>query len=237
MERPVSPFSTICPRFPQYAPVFHNRPISPLSDLPGQNESEYKSSVALCDGATAMKNQATLENLEQRLTDLERKRNALVEIINDLRHEDGLPPRPPWGGGGGTAASAEAGAATPTNIRPDTFYGKKLQTAVREYLEMRRAAIGQSNPATPREIYNAIVQGGYQFETKDETIALISLRQLMRKRTAFFHKLPNGTYGLTGWYEHPKKSKGGTAEEASEGDLGDNTESEAATTEKMAAAS
>lgn len=184
-----------------------------------------------------MKNSAALESLERRLADLERKGNALIEVINDLRQEDGLPPRPPWGGGGGTSTSIETGAVTVTNIRPDTFYGKKLQTAVREYLEMRKAAIGASNPATPREIYAAIVTGGYQFETKDETTALISLRQLLRKRTAFFHKLPNGTYGLTGWYEHAKKPKSGAADEVGEEDLSDNAETEAATTPKVAAAS
>jgi len=80
-----------------------------------------------------------------------------------------------------------------------------LQTAVREYLDMRK--LQNLGPTTPREIYTAITSGGFQFETKDEHTALVGLRALLRKRTAFFHKLPNGTYGLTSWYPDAKKPK------------------------------
>jgi hypothetical protein len=153
-----------------------------------------------------MSNQAAIETLERRLAEMERKANALVDVINDLRREDGLPPRPPFsGGGGGSGADAVSGAAALTQIKPDTFYGKKMQTAVREYLEMRR--LQNLGPATPREIYSAITSGGYQFDAKDETNALVGLRALLRKRTAFFHKLPNGTYGLTSWYPDAKRPK------------------------------
>ena len=146
-----------------------------------------------------MSNAAALEVLERRLSDLERKANVLIETINDLRTEDGLPPRPPFGsGGGGGISSAGSGGAALTQIRPDSFYGKKLQTAVREYLEMRFAvAGGRSDPATPKDIYEAITKGGYQFDAKTPDIAMVGLRALLRKRTAFFHKFPNGTYGLT----------------------------------------
>jgi len=155
-----------------------------------------------------MSNSAALEILERRLTEVERKANALVETINDLRAEDGLPPLPPFGSGRGGASSSVAGSAALTQIKPDTFYGKKLQTAVREYLEMRYAAAGgHSDPATPKDIYDAITKGGYQFEAKSAGIAIIGLRALLRKRTMFFHKLPNGTYGLTNWYPDAKKPK------------------------------
>ena len=180
-----------------------------------------------------MSNAAAIEQLERRLTEMERKGNALIEVINDLRSEDGLPPRAPFGGGGATNGGA------PTQIKPDTFYGKKMQTAVREYLEMRKVAAGRAtNPATPREIYEAITTGGYQFDTKDETTALIGLRQLLRKRTAFFHKLPNGTYGLTVWYPDAKKPKDTSADDDAGDDIiGDAPQKETATTKKAAAAS
>jgi hypothetical protein len=171
-----------------------------------------------------MKNIATIEALERRLVSLERKANATIEIINDLRSEDGLPPRSPLsGGGGGFHAEAPNGSATMTQIKPDSFYGKKLQTAVREYLELRKAT-GQS--ATPREIYTAITNGGYQFDTKDEHTALVGLRALLRKRTGFFHRLPNGTYGLTSWYEHTKRPR--AAESVDE----DSNEDESVTEDK-----
>jgi hypothetical protein len=157
-----------------------------------------------------MSNAAAIEALERRLADLERKGNALVEVINDLRADDGLPPRAPFGGGAGTSpGSGSTAVAALSQIRPDTFYGKKMQTAIREYLEMRKAhGLG---PAKPREIYDAITAGGFQFDTKDESVALVGLRALLRKRTAFFHKLPNGTYGLTSWYPDAKKPKPGAA--------------------------
>ena len=155
-----------------------------------------------------MSNAVAIEQLERRLAELERKANGTIEIINDMRAEDGLPPRAPFGGGGSPGNASRTGAASVTTIKPDTFYGKKMQTAVREYLEMRMLATGgQTNPATPRDIYTAITEGGFQFDTKDETNALVGLRALLRKRTAFFHKLPNGTYGLTAWYPDAKKPR------------------------------
>src|SRR5438067_11044381 len=100
-----------------------------------------------------MGNQAAIDALEQRLADYERKANSIVEVINDLRKEDGLPPRGPFGGSGGDGTRSGSGTHTVTQIKPDTFYGKKLQTAVREYLEMRK--LQNLGPATPREIYDA----------------------------------------------------------------------------------
>lgn len=154
-----------------------------------------------------MKNKEAIEQLERRIDDLERKANVLIEAVNELRQEDGLPPRPPFGSGGGPSHSSGSGGGLHKQIKPDTFYGKKLQTAVREYLEMRHHAAGGTDPATPREIYDAITNGGYQFDAKTTDIAMVGLRALLRKRTAFFHKLPNGTYGLTSWYPDAKKPK------------------------------
>jgi hypothetical protein len=169
-----------------------------------------------------MSNQSTIETLERRLAEMERKANALVDVINDLRREDGLAPRPPFGGGGGGGTGGgtdiHVGGTTVTQIKPDTFYGKKMQTAVREFLEMRK--LQNLGPATPREIYTTITAGGYQFETKDETTALVGLRALLRKRTSFFHKLPNGTYGLTSWYPDAKKPKNATSTETQDSDAG-----------------
>jgi len=165
-----------------------------------------------------MSNQAAIETLERKLAELERKANAMIEVVNDLRKEDGLPPRAPFGGGGG-GISAGSGGATLSQIRPDTFYGKKLQTAVREYLEMRFTTAGRSDPATPKEIYEHITAGGYQFDAKTEEIAMVGLRALLRKRTAFFHKLPNSTYGLTVWYPDAKKPKPTAADDAEDDDV------------------
>jgi hypothetical protein len=100
---------------------------------------------------------------------------------------------------------AAASSAAVGSIRPDSFYGKVLNTAAREYLEMRRAA--NLGPATPREVYEALVKGGYAPETKDETNAIISVRATLRKNSSVFHRLPNGTYGLLSWYPNAKPQR------------------------------
>lgn len=140
--------------------------------------------------------------LEGEYDELVRKGNGLLATINVLRERAGMPPRPP---GVGASADAAGSSGVITEIKPDTFYGKKMQTAVREYLEMRKAK--GMGPAKPREIYDAITAGGFQFDTTVVENALVGLRALLRKRTNFFHKLPNGTYGLTIWYPDAKKPK------------------------------
>jgi hypothetical protein len=82
-----------------------------------------------------------------------------------------------------------------------------MGTAAREYLEMRKAR--NLGPARPKEIHRAMVDGGFQFDTKDETVAMVSLRAMLRKNTVMFHKLPNGSYGLKSWYPHARPSKVG----------------------------
>lgn len=102
-------------------------------------------------------------------------------------------------------AAAAASNQSIGSIRPDTFYGKVLNTAAREYLEMRRAA--NLGPATPREVFEAIVKGGYASEAQDDETALVAARATLRKNSSTFHRLPNGTYGLLTWYPNAKPQK------------------------------
>ena len=148
--------------------------------------------------------------LERRLHEWERKVNELRGAINVLCAEAGLPPRYP-DGNGGVGAGGEGHAATPMQIKPDSFYGKRQGTAARLYLEMRRAqGLG---PAKPRNVFEALRQGGYQFAAKDDETALVGLRALLRKNTTTFHKLPTGEYGLAIWYPHAKAQKATTEQE------------------------
>lgn len=135
--------------------------------------------------------------LQQELDDAERQAAGIRDALNLLRKRAGLGP---------IAANAVAGQpAGITQIKSDTFYGKRQQTAVREYLEMRK--LQDLGPAKPREIFEALKAGGFQYETKDDNVAMVGLRALLRKRTGIFHKMPNGSYGLTSWYPHAKASK------------------------------
>jgi hypothetical protein len=158
--------------------------------------------------------------MERKVDEAEQKVTQLLGALNVLRAEAGLPPRPGGGGGDGTAK-------VPTAIKPDTFFGKKQQTAIKQYLDMRKAQ--QLGPATPREIYDALAAGGYEFEAKSAEIALVGLRALLRKRTETFVQLKNGTYGLDSWYPDRKKPKDATAAKASgDEDNGDDAETETA---------
>lgn len=136
--------------------------------------------------------------LQQQLGEQERKVTETKTLINRLCEAAGLPP-----------AYADVGSPTGpsvTAIRGDTFYGKVLTTAAREYLAMRRAA--NLGPATVREIYEALKKGGYHFETEDANNAMTGIRQVLRKNSSIFHRLPNGSdWGLTAWYERIKSSQ------------------------------
>ena len=92
-----------------------------------------------------------------------------------------------------------------TTLRNDQFYGKVLGQAAREYLEMRKSA--NLGPATPREIFEALVEGGFKFDTKVEVNAITGLRQVLRKSSSIFHRLPHGAYGLLAWYPNAKAAK------------------------------
>jgi hypothetical protein len=106
----------------------------------------------------------------------------------------------------------DAQAAVPTAIRSDQFYGKPLASAVRTILEMRRQK--NRGAALVNEIHDALVAGGYQFNTKSDDVSKNSLRNSLAKNTVTFHKLPNGRFGLLAWYPKAQKSAGTAAEEA-----------------------
>jgi hypothetical protein len=124
--------------------------------------------------------------------------------INALCKKAGYPPRYP-GAENGTLSATGTAVGRVQQISDDTFYGQKQTPAMRMYLEMRRAqGLG---PATPREIYDAIKQGGYVFDAKSPDIAMVGMRALLRTQPNVFHRLPQGTYGLTSWYPDAKKPK------------------------------
>ena len=150
--------------------------------------------------------QPAIDALEADIADLERQWNALVSAINVLRAKAGQPPRGPSGPGHDEGPRAATDAQGPMPSRSDQFYNKRMGSAAREYLEMRHAqGLG---PAKPREIFEALKAGGYQFGGKDETNQMVVLRTMMRKSTQMFHKLPNGTWGLKAWYGNIKPTKG-----------------------------
>lgn len=167
-----------------------------------------------------------IDALEKDLTELERQANGLLSSINLLRSKAGLPPRPSgWSGSGGAGGDGGGGGGgRPINLHSDSFTGKKLGSAAREYLEMRKASGGDA-PATSREIFDALKEGGFSSGAKDDATALVVLRTLLRKNTTQFAKLKNGKYGLRVWYPNLKAPKDSTT--ADNGDDGEDDEAEA----------
>lgn len=106
-------------------------------------------------------------------------------------------------------------------IASDEFYGQPLATAMRKILEKRKAS--GNGPATPRELYTSLLEGGYAFDTDVEENRLIGIRVSLRKSTKIFHRLPDGKrYGLLEWYPKAKrqsdKTLNGNSDEGDEKD-------------------
>lgn len=159
--------------------------------------------------------------MERKVDEAEKKLSSLLVALNVLRSEAGLPPRV---GGALSGGSGGGENRAPVQIKADTFFGKKQQTAVRQYLEMRKSQ-GLST-AKPREIYDALKEGGYEFEAKSEETALVGLRALLRKRTETFAQLGNGTYGLVAWYPEMRRSKSSSPGNSNKPDTEDGDEDE-----------
>jgi hypothetical protein len=146
--------------------------------------------------------QPAIAALQEDLTQLETKAREIKSAINTLCRHAGIEDM---------YVISDEKASSIKSIRADTFYGKTIGTAAREYLEMRRTS--NLGPATSREIYDALVQGGFQFETANDTNAQISLGNTLRKNSKTFHRLPNGQYGLLAWYPNAKPIKSSSDED------------------------
>lgn len=183
----------------------------------------------MTDPASAF--QPAIDALEKDFAGLERQANGLLQSINLLREKAGLPPRPGGWNPSGIASAAHAAGGSAVKLHSDSFTGKKLGSAVRQYLEMRKQSGGDA-PATSREIFDALKEGGFVSGAKDDATALVVLRTMLRKNTTMFAKLQNNKYGLRVWYPNLKPSKEAT--DAAEDDSGEESE---ATAPKQAAAS
>jgi hypothetical protein len=136
-----------------------------------------------------------IDALERRREEALATAGEMERSINTLCKEAGYPPR--------YTDSASTNSIRVTQISDDTFYGMKQTGAMRTYLEMRKTqGLG---PAGTREIYDALLQGGYQFEAKTPDIAMVGMRALLRTQPLVFHRLPQGTWGLSTWYPDAKK--------------------------------
>jgi len=135
----------------------------------------------------------TIEVLSNKVGIKEEEANKLKKLVNELRVEAGVALRYP------DISDSSAGVSA---LRSDQFYGQTLTAAIRNYLERRKVA--NLGAASVGEIYAAIRDGGYKFDTKSEDNAKTSVGNALRKTSSIFHRLPNGQYGLLAWYPNAK---------------------------------
>ncbi len=135
----------------------------------------------------------TIEVLTKRVGAKEEEANKLKKLVNELCGEAGITARFP--------NIAEANGSIGT-IRSDQFYGQTITAAIRNYLEQRKAS--GLGAAGLNEIFTAVRDGGYKFESKNEVNAKTSIGNTLRKTSSIFHRLPNGQYGLLTWYPSAK---------------------------------
>lgn len=134
----------------------------------------------------------TIGVLTKRVEAKEEEANKLKKLVNELCEEAGVAVRYP----------NIATSGTISTIRSDQFYGQTITAAIRNYLEQRKAS--GLGAAGLNEIYLAVRDGGYKFESKNEDNAKISVGNTLRKTSSVFHRLPNGEYGLLTWYPSAK---------------------------------
>lgn len=131
---------------------------------------------------------ADVRRLEDEANELKRTVNKLCQYAN----------RPP------AYSVADTKVPDVFNIRRDQFYGVPLATAVREYLSMRGdPKTGGLGATTVNEIFAALKEGGFAFDTKNDENAKRGLRISLAKNVAAFTKVPGigeGAFGLTEWY-------------------------------------
>ncbi len=140
----------------------------------------------------------TIEELELRLAEQSAAVAETKRFINQLCRLGGVAERY-------DDAHVEAHGGPRLAIRSDQFYGQPQATCVKEILIMRKAL--NQGPATVNEIYSALVEGGFAFDTKNDENAKRGLRISISKNTALFHKLPNSKVGLLEWYPNAKAAK------------------------------
>lgn len=149
-----------------------------------------------------------LNRLVRSIEELDDQSATKKRLANELCREFGRPPRYP--------EVEQPKATSLAALGRDVFYGRPLATVIKEYLELRGPSNrGGLGAATVNEIYDALVSGGFKFETKDEANAKRGLRIALAKNTAAFHKVGNA-YGLTDWYPSARtRSRGGISTDPS----------------------
>lgn len=132
------------------------------------------------------------QKLEAQLKDVAETKKA----INLLLKMGGEPPR---------YTDIDSGGAVALAVRSDMYYGQPLSSVVGDVLTRNKSAGGGA--MSVNEIYDAMVKGGYKFETQSDDNAKRGLRISLTKNSTKFHRVPNGNWGLREWYPNVKAER------------------------------
>lgn len=134
---------------------------------------------------------ATIAELQNQIRTWEQEIGDTKKVINSLAMRAGMSP---------VYADAELmSKASINSMRRDQFYGKTLTTALRELLSMRK--VGGQGPATVNELFDGLLQGGFDHGSANDDNARRVIRITLTKNSGIFHRLPDDkTFGLTEWY-------------------------------------
>jgi hypothetical protein len=142
----------------------------------------------------------------ERIEDLMVEARRLQAFINEADRLDGREPRFPdvseLGGGPIAGNGHRPGVRnTPAKWEPGSLFNKPFSTAVRMILAARHEAAGKPHPASVDEIYEALTQGSFSFDTSGVEAQKNSIRISLGKNSATFARLPNSDlFGLVEWY-------------------------------------
>jgi hypothetical protein len=134
-----------------------------------------------------------IEVLVEQLAEQEKRVAETKRTINGLLQSIGESP----------AFNDVESSTSSLKVRRDEFYGKPFATAAQLYLQRRKQA------CTADEIMKGLEQGGFDFRVTEwkEKDRLRSLAISLAKNNKVFHKLPNNTFGLAGWYDVVKREE------------------------------
>ena len=140
--------------------------------------------------------QKTIDLLQTQIAEVETELAGKKRVVNDLCKLANIDP---------VYVLESTSSSEGLTIRNDEFYGQPLQTSIKSILNKRKAC--GRGAASVNEIFDALTQGGYAFNAKNDEYAKRTLYQNLGKNTVTFHKLPNGNYGLMEWYPAAKEAK------------------------------
>ena len=144
---------------------------------------------------------AAIEVLEDQLRQQLEDVAATKRLINQLLTRTGEPVR-----------YQDVSVGTSGGMRADEYYGKTVTGAAQMYLERQHRALGAE------EITKGLQDGGFDFKPLGWTEAarVRNIAISLAKNPKIFHKLPNGTWGLTEWYPGVAAAKAKSATAATE---------------------